>query len=149
MKKISIIALLALVSLCVSARGKQPVAFQKMPEVLQTEILNNFTEDQVQLITSEKTMPRHHKYVFHLADGTKLVYMSVGKKKIKIQFRQITNPVGVKQELVPENILTYIQETFPNATITLYKRETMKQAIELNENMDLVFDKKGKFIRID
>ena len=149
MKKFSIIALLALVSLCVSARGKQPVAFQKMPEVLQTEILNNFTEDQVQLITSEKTMPRHHKFVFHLADGTKLEYMAVGKKKIKVQFRQITNPVGVKQELVPENILTYIQETFPNATITSYKRDAMKQVIELNENMVLVFEKNGKFIRID
>ena len=45
--------------------------------------------------------------------------------------------------------MTYVHETFPNATITEYKRETMKQEIELNDKMDLIFSKKGAFIRID
>ena len=149
MKKIICVALVSMFCLTAFARGKQPVSFPKMPEVLQTEILKNFTEDQVQLITSEKTMPRHHKFVFHLADGTKLEYMSIGKKKLKIQFRQITNPAGIKQEFVPENIQSYIQETFPNATITSYEKETMNQTIELNQDMVLIFNKSGKFIRID
>ena len=56
MKKILCVALVSLFCLTAFARGKQPVSFAKMPEVLQTEILKNFTEDQVQLITSEKTM---------------------------------------------------------------------------------------------
>ena len=75
--------------------------------------------------------------------------MSIGKKKLKIQFREITNPAGIKQEFVPENIQSYIQETFPNATITSYEKETMNQTIELNQDMVLVFNKSGKFIRID
>jgi len=149
MKKILCLALVSLFGLTAFARGKQPVSFPKMPEVLQTEVLKNYTPDQVQLITSEKIMPRHQKYVFHMADGTKLEYMSIGKKKIKAEFRKVSNKAGIKKAFVPQNVQDYITEMFPNATITSYKLETMKQAVELNDNMDLVFDKKGKFIRID
>ena len=149
MKRIAIIALMCVIGLSGFARGKKPVAFQKMPEVLQTEILTNFAEDQVQLITSQKIMPRYHKFVFHMADGTKMEYMSVGYKKFKVQFRNIRNENGIKEAYVPERVLTYVHETFPNATITEYKRETMKQDIRLNDKMNLVFSKKGKFIRID
>ena len=149
MKKIVFVALMSVIGLSVFARGKQPVAFQKMPEVLQTEILNHFEQDQVQLITSEKTMPRHHRFVFHMADGTRLEYMSVGRKKFKVYFRNIANKDGIQTAYVPENVMTYITETFPNATVTSYKLDLMKQDIVLNDNMDLVFSKKGKFIRID
>ena len=143
MKKISIIALLALVSLCANARGKQPITFAKLPQNVQDSVLVNFTQDQIQLITSEKTMPKHYKYVFNMADGTKLECNN------KAQLRKVSNKNGIKEVFVPEKILTYVHETFPNATITEYKKETMKQEIELNDKMDLVFNKNGAFIRID
>ena len=129
--------------MCVSARGKQPISFQKLPQNVQENVLANFAEDQIQLITSEKTMPKHYKYVLNMADGTKLECNN------KAQLRKVSNKNGIKEVFVPENILTYVHETFPNATITEYKRESMKQEIELNDKMDLIFSKNGKFIRID
>ena len=143
MKKILCIALMSVVTLGAFARGKQPMTFQKLPQVVQEAVLVNFTQDQIQLITSEKTMPKHYKYVFNMADGTKLECNN------KAQLRKVSNKNGIKEAFVPENILTYVHETFPNATITEYKRETMKQEVELNDKMDLIFSKKGTFIRID
>ena len=143
MKRILFIALMSVVTLGAFARGKQPITFQKLPQAVQEVVLVNFTQDQIQLITSEKTMPKHYKYVFNMADGTKLECNN------KAQLRTVSNKNGIKEAFVPENILTYVHETFPNATITEYKRETMKQEIELNDKMDLIFSKKGAFIRID
>jgi hypothetical protein len=142
-KKILFIALMSVITLGAFARGKQPMTFAKLPQKVQDTVLVNFSEDQIQLITSEKTMPKHYKYVLHMADGTKLECNN------KAQLRKVSNKNGIKEAFVPEIILTYVHETFPNATITEYKRETMKQEIELNNKMDLVFNTKGKFLRID
>ena len=143
MKKILFIALLCVLGLSTYARGKQPITFQKLPQAVQEAVLANFEQSQIQLITSEKTMPKRYKYVFNMADGTKLECNN------KAQLRKVTNKNGIKEVFVPENILTYVHETFPNATITEYKKETMKQQIELNDKMDLIFSSKGRFIRID
>ena len=143
MKRIVFVALLSALSLSGFARGKQPITFQKLPQAVQEAVLANFEQSEVQLITSEKIMPKHYKYVFNMADGTKMEYNN------KAVLRKVTNKKGIKEVFVPENICTYVHETFPNATITEYKRETMKQQIELNDKMDLIFSSKGKFIRID
>jgi hypothetical protein len=143
MKRILFIALMSVVTLSAFARGKQPITFAKLPQAVQETVLVNFTQDQIQLITSEKTLPKHYKYTFVMADGTKLECTN------KAQLRKVSNKNGIKEAFVPEIILTYVHETFPNATITEYKRETMKQEIELNDKMDLVFNTKGQFLRID
>jgi hypothetical protein len=134
---------MSVVTLGAFARGKQPITFAKLPQAVQETVLVNFTQDQIQLITSEKTLPKHYEYTFVMADGTKLECTS------KAQLRKVSNKNGIKEAFVPEIILTYVHETFPNATITEYKRETMKQEIELNDKMDLVFNTKGQFLRID
>lgn len=143
MKKLSIIALLTLVSLCVNARGKQPIVFDKLPEAVQDSVLAHFTAEQVQLATSLKTKPRYYVYEMRMADGTKLEYNK------KAQLLKVSNQAGIQSSFVPEVILTYVQTTFPNATITKYKSETLKKEIKLNDDMTLIFNKKGKFIRID
>lgn len=43
----------------------------------------------------------------------------------------------------------YVKGTFPNANITEWSRDGKKQLIELNNDMELVFNAKGKFLRMD
>ena len=143
MRKILFIALMSVISLGAFARGKRPVSFQKVPQAVQEAVLVNYAEDQVQLITSEKTMPRHYKYVFHLADGAVVSYTH------KAQLINVTNINGIKPAYVPEKVLEYIQATFPNATISGYKMEYGVHKVEMNNAMTLLFSKSGKFLRID
>ena len=143
MKKIFIIALVSLFCLSAFARGKRPIVFQKLPQNVQEAVLVNYTEDQVQLITSEKTMPRHFKYVFHVADGTVLTYTH------KAQLMNVTNINGIKEVYVPEKVLEYLHATFPNAKITGYRPEYGVHKVEMNNAMTLLFNKSGKFLRID
>ena len=144
MKRISLIALLVTV-LCsmACARGKQPIAFTKLPQAIQDSVLAHFTADQVQLATCEKTMPKHFEYELRIADGTKIEYNQ------SAQLMKVSNKAGIQTAYIPEKVLTYITETFPNSVITEYKVSPMKKAVELNDDIELVFDKHGKFLRID
>ena len=142
MKKVLFVALISVLSLSVFAKGKQPVAFKNLPEPVQEEVKKNFTEKQIQFITSKKELGRLH-YTFVLDDDTKFVYDN------KAQLRRIEDKKGVQDVFIPEKVLQYVQTTFPNTTITNFKRESGCLKVELNDKMTLVFKKNGKFLRID
>jgi hypothetical protein len=144
MKRLTILALfVSALTMGAFARGKQPVVFDKLPAAVQEEVQKNFAPADAQLITSKKVAPKKLEYEFLFNDGTELKYSN------KAQLISVENKQGVKAALVPEKIQAYVQETFPNATITGYKVSTSKKEIELNDEMELVFSKKDKFLRID
>lgn len=144
MKRLAFIALLiGAFSLSVFAKGKQPIAFANLPENVQEEVKKHFTEDQIQFITAKKGMGKKFTYTFTCIDNTKFIYDH------KAQLRYIAEELGVEVQFLPESIWEYVNTTMPNAIITSYKRETGCQKVELNDKMTLVFNPKGKFIRID
>ena len=142
MKKISLLALIVAMSMGVFAANKQPVALAAMPQVLQDTIAAHFTPDKVLIVTFEKVMPKQYVYEFRLVDGTKLKYTN------KARLIKIENEKGIDLAFVPRGIKKYVAETFPNAIITEYRRNTMGQRIELNIDVELVFDRSGRFLRI-
>ena len=144
MKKIALVALLISVFAAgVSARGKQPIAFEKVPEVVQEEVQKYFLPLEIQLVTVKKVAPRKFEYTFSMEDATQIKYSN------KAVLLEVENEKGVLPVFIPEKILTYVLETFPNATITSYEAASGKKVIELNDEMVLVFTKKGKFLRIE
>jgi hypothetical protein len=143
MKRITLVALLiSALSISAIASTKHPVAFAKVPKGVQKVLLKNFTEDQVQLVTSEKKVGRVD-YMFILADETKIVYDDKGV------LRNAVNQQGIKNELLPNLMLEYVKKTLPHARITEYKFEGSKKEINLNDQMKLIFNKKDRFIRLD
>lgn len=144
MKRIALVALfISALTAGVFARGKQPIAFEKVPEVVQEEVQKNFLPLEIQLVTAKKIAPRKYEYTFTMEEGSQLKYTN------KAVLLEVENEKGVALALIPEKIMTYILDIFPNATITKYKVETSKKVIELNDEMTLVFTKKDKFLRIE
>ena len=141
MKKL-LIFFMALMSLTAFAKGKQPIAFDKVPQPVQTELQKYFTQDQVQYATFEKALGQK-LYTFVLEDGTKIRYNH------KAVLRKIENKNGILTTLVPEKIMEYAKDTFPKATITEYGCDKSRKEIELNNNMELIFNKRCKFLRIE
>lgn len=142
MKRISVaVILLSMLCLGVFARGKQPVALKNLPDPVKQEVLKSFQERDIQFITVEKKF-RNYEYTFMIADGTKAEYDQNG------QLSKIENQNGVAEKFLPEAITEYIKEILPNAIVTEYEKDHI-QKVELNNDMELVFSKKGKFIRIE
>jgi hypothetical protein len=59
------------------------------------------------------------------------------------------NHQAVPVALIPEKINSYITEHYPNQSVTSIDNETTYIEIELSNNVELVFDLQGNFIRID
>ncbi|MBQ7631661.1 MAG: PepSY-like domain-containing protein [Paludibacteraceae bacterium] len=141
MKRFSIIATLLCAFAISSFASKQPIAFKFVPDAVQKAVLENYTKEQIQFITSEKKF-RNYEYEFILNDGTSIKY----DKKAK--FREVKNKNGIKEIHLPKNILQYIRHTFPNTVVTEYEKESYRQKVELNDKMELVFDIRGRFMYI-
>ena len=143
MKKLTLMALLlGLFCLTAGAKGKQPIAIEKLPRAVKAAAMQHYTPDQILFITMEKQVGKD-EYEFSLADGTKVEFYENG------QLHKIKSQQGVPDAFIPENMLQYIKATFPNSIVTEYKNDRMMKKIELNNDVDLVFNRRGKFLRID
>ena len=51
--------------------------------------------------------------------------------------------------ILPENIVDYIAKTYPDVLITGIDTETTGYEVELSNDLDVIFDTEGNFIRED
>lgn len=143
MKKITLIALLlGLFCLSADAKGKQPIALDRLPRAVKAAAMQHYTPDQVLFITKEKQVGKD-EFEFTLADGTKVEFYENG------QLHKIKSQQGVPEAFIPANMLRYIKSTFPNSIVTEFKNDRMMKKIEINNDVDLIFNRSGKFLRID
>lgn len=59
------------------------------------------------------------------------------------------NHQAIPVALIPEKINTYVTANYPNQFVTSIDNETTYTEVELSNNLELVFDKQGNFLRID
>ena len=143
MKRVTFVAmLLGIFCLTACAKGKQPIALDKLPKPVKTAAMQYYTPDEILFITIDNELCKD-EYEFTLADGTKIEFYENG------QLHKVKSQQGVPENLIPANMLKYIKATFPNSIVTEYKNERMMKKIEINNDVDLVFNRKGKFLRID
>ena len=86
------------------------------------------------------------------------VYVRNGKQSYKLEFDKKGNVTDIESEsrglalpqsVLPANVVQYVKGAFPNAKVTEWSKDGNKQLVELNNDMELVFNAKGKFLRID
>lgn len=143
MKRVTlVVTLLCALTFSACARGKQPIAFENLPNGVQQEVLKCFTQDQVQFITVEKEL-LSTEYEFVLANGVQLEYDG-DAKLLKAESRN-----GLPEKLINPQIVAYVKANFPKAIITEYSYDKWEQDVELNNEIDLVFDSKNNFKHID
>ena len=86
------------------------------------------------------------------------LYVRNGKQSYKLEFDKKGNVTDIESEsrglalpqsVLPANVVQYVKGAFPNAKVTEWSKDGNKQLVELNNDMELVFNAKGKFLRID
>lgn len=85
-----------------------------------------------------------YSYEAYLSNGTKLEFTRKGDWK-DIDCHGSKVPDG----LVPAAILSYVQTTYPANVIVQISRDNSYYDVDLDNDLDLVFNKNGKFVRID
>ncbi len=88
-------------------------------------------------------------------DGLTKTYDILLSENISLEFHRKKEVIaidGVTQlpnAVIPEKILQYVNINYPTQFITDWELDIDNQQIELNNGLDLEFNKKGDFLRID
>ena len=140
-----IIAAMASVVVCMSACAEktQLVKFNELPQKAQTFIETYFNAADISFVKMEKD-GLHNDYDVRMTDGTEIDFDHDGSlEQVDCQTKAV--PAGI----VPEKITTYVAEHFAGAFIVTYEIDRKELKVELNNSLDLEFDKQGNFLRID
>ncbi len=140
-----IIAAMASVVVCMSACAEktQLVKFNELPQKAQTFIETYFNAADISFVKMEKD-GLHNDYDVRMTDGTEIDFDHDGSLE-QVDCNTKAVPAGI----VPEKITTYVAEHFAGAFIVKYEIDRRELKVELNNSLDLEFDKQGNFLRID
>jgi hypothetical protein len=83
------------------------------------------------------------KYEVYLNNGTKLEFNHKG------EIEEISGNSALPDSALPPLLVSYVRTNYPAEYIRKWELESTKQEITLSNNVKLVFDKQGNFLRID
>lgn len=138
MKKI-LLLLLSVIALNVYANTDIPVTFAQLPQKAQQFIDKHFSS--VGFLSAKQD---DGEYEVMLKDGTKIDFTLQGDwKEVNCRVR------AVPAAIVPTAIAQYVKTNFPNNIITKIEKKYNGYDIELETDLELKFDKNGKFLYAD
>lgn len=143
MKKLLTLAIL-IVSLAFSACNRDQLGtFQQLPQQAQTIINQHFDQPSVSYVRIDKDLfSTEYEVVFN--DGVELDFNKKGEL-LKADCKRAQLP----DALLPQPVLTYVQQSFPDAFVTEWKRDDRRWKAELNNGLELIFNKNYDFVGID
>lgn len=133
----------ALLFLNISANAQDKVISEsELPAKTTTYLKSHFPNHPIVQASIDK-YPSSHSYDVMLRDRISLEFDSEGA------VTKIESKVELPGSVIPKEITEYVRATYPDRTIVEWKLDNKHQEVELDNGLDLEFDMKGKFIRID
>lgn len=139
MKKLIILAI-AIFSLssCLADGKKEVVAVKDIPSAAQQILSSHFADGSVTAVIKETELFKT-EYEVMFEGGAKIVFDADGVwKKIDCQRK------AVPEKLVPAEIRNKVKASFPKAFIVEIEKDGKGFDVELNNGLDLKFNKKFK-----
>lgn len=116
----------------------------QLPNKAQSFIKDHYQQEKISLVSSEKEFFTGTEYKVIFQNGTEVEFDSKGNwTEVDAKLK------AVPQKLIPTPIVNYVNQKFPNNQIVQINKENKEYEIELTSGIDLVFNNKGEFIRID
>jgi len=138
MKKLFVI-LMSFIAMSAFVSCERTVSPDKLPDQAKQFIATNF--NGVDMLSVRKDGFHYEAVLF---DGTELEFRHNGQW-IKVDCGMNQLPAGV----LPANTAQYLTAKFPMNFATHVKYEHKRYEVELNNDLDLLFDENGNFIGTD
>ncbi len=138
MKKV-LILILALFTVNVFASCDRPVTFSDLPSKAQQFINQHFNGIEVISVVADDG-----HYEVYLSDGTELEFDRKGEWR-DVDCKRKAVPAAI----IPTNITNYVKSKFPSNFIVRIEKKHVGYEVELDNDLDLRFDKNGNFQNVD
>lgn len=143
MKKNLFVALLALTCSFTACANEQVITYDQVPEPAKAIVAAHFDAAQVAYVMLDKGL-FDDEYEVRFNDGRTIEFNKAGEL-LKVDCKLTEVPSA----LVPEPVLAYVKAHFPNAFITEWGKDDRGYKAELNNGLDLKFNRKYEFVRVD
>lgn len=142
-KTFAIIGLMSAAT-AVNAQDKL-IKLAELPKTAQEFIKKHNATGDISYIKMEDDFFSKKSFEVKLKDGSEFEFDKNGAwKEVDMKHNK-----AVSSTLVPSAISAYITKSFPQNNIVKISKKSNKYEVELTNGLDLEFDGKGKFIRID
>lgn len=135
-----------LATLCISLTAcahDQIVPFEQVPQAGKDIVAKYFDVSQVAYVKLDKEM-FDSEYEVKFNDGRSVEFNNAGEL-LKVDCKYTEVPA----DLVPEQVRNYVKANFPNAIITEWGRDDWGYKAELNNGLDIKFNRSYEFLRVD
>lgn len=143
MRKYFAILATLFISLTACADHEYAVNYSQLPTEAQKFVKTYFNIDDIAHIELERE-GLFHEYTVYLKNATTIDFDHAGKLE-SIDCERTAIPEGI----IIRSIADYLHQHFTNLFAVKYTINKRDIEIELNNDMELVFDLNGRFIRID
>ncbi|PKR80519.1 hypothetical protein CW751_09085 [Brumimicrobium salinarum] len=122
--------------------NEEKITAKDLPKQIQKVIKKHFPNQKVVEAEREKRLT-DYEYEVKLDNNVELSFDA------KHKLVEVESDTQLPNSIVPNKILTFVSENYSDNFITDWKLDGMKQEVELNNGVELEFNKKGDFLRID
>ena len=143
MKKLFIILVGCVFSMTACADDHHLIKYSELPVQAQTFVQKYFNLEDISHIERDRE-GMHYEYNVYLRNTTEIEFDYQGNLQ-SIDCKYITVPKGI----VPEVIMSFVSLHYPNLYVVEYVIDYRHQTVELNNEMELIFDREGRFLRMD
>lgn len=108
-----------------------------------TEYLNTHFPNNTVLEATFDDHVKYKKYEIELNNKISLEFST------EFQVTEIKSKDKLPDSVIPAAILTYVKTNYPINTISDWEIDKGNQQIELNNGIDLIFNLKGEFLKVE
>src|SRR5690554_2231025 len=112
------------------------------PEEMNAYVNEHFPDDEIVSIKQDKELLKT-EYEVQLKNRVELEFDG------KFSVQKIEGKSPLPNGVIPSQIRDYVTKNYPNNTIFEWKREKNGQKVELNNELELIFNSNGEFLGID
>ncbi len=138
-------AIFAAVSLSAcNHEDKKVIQFGELPQAAQTFVDTHFADKQVSIVYHDTELAdKDYEVIF--TDGANIDFSKKGEWT-EVEDRD-TN--GVPTAIMLQGIVDYVSTNFAGQYVVQLGKERSNYEVELNNGVEMVFDKEGQFLRYD
>ena len=138
-------AIFAAVSLSAcNHEDKKVIQFGELPQAAQTFVNTHFADKQVSIVYHDTELAdKDYEVIF--TDGANIDFSKKGEWT-EVEDRD-TN--GVPTAIMLQGIVDYVSNNFAGQYVVQLGKERSNYEVELNNGVEMVFDKEGQFLRYD
>lgn len=120
------------------------ITYNQLPSNAKTFLSSQFKGVKTAQIIEDREIYGVDEYKVILSNGVKVEFDRKGNwKEVDGEYQRI--PTG----FIPASIKSYVSQRFPNTHIQKIEKERWSYSVELSNGIDIDFDSKGNFKKID